>query len=379
MKGNRTVWRYRTPGVQKETVLPGQPGDEQFERAYHAATRKASAAEILNMPGRALPRTFAKAARLLETRPWWIEHSKSTQDRDAKYIEWFLNLTVDPRAPITWRDIPVEAMTRAYLNDIVMAKYTLRPHSGRHYFNAYKKLFRVAEEEGWIAPENNPCLTIRLKKPRHVGKPAWSDEAMAKYEARHALGTPARTCFEMARWLGGRRGDVAVLGWDQRVTLELENCEGDLEFMDAFDFRQKKNAKRTGGKHVILPITDKFAAALAALECQPGKTILQRLDGHPYSDKSLTGQMAVWSAQAGLPAGHTLHGLRRNFARHLVKSKADIITIRDLMGHSSLTVTQVYLEGIKLEDNALEARNLMNEREAKRDQAKRRANLRIVG
>ena len=50
-----------------------------------------------------------------------------------------------------------------------------------------------------------------------------------------------------------------------------------------------------------------------------------------------------------------------------------------MMGHSDLETTQIYLQGIRQEDNEREASKPINEREAKRDASKRRANLRVVG
>jgi hypothetical protein len=41
---------------------------------------------------------------------------------------------------------------------------------------------------------------------------------MAQFENRWQLGTAACTCYGLAFWLGNRRGDVAGLRLDQRVT-----------------------------------------------------------------------------------------------------------------------------------------------------------------
>lgn len=374
----KTVWRYKAPRSRKETRLPGQPGDECFALAYAEASRTKCAAEILNLPGRALPYTFGKAARMLETASWWVAYDEKTQNYNATYFERFLEMQVDPTAPLKWKDVPVKAMTRPYLNDIVMSIYRATPHAGRHFMTAYRKLVRIAIELKWLEPEDDVSLTIKLKKVPHVGRKAWDEKAMAKYEAKHPYGSSARTCYELVKWLGNRRSDAATLGWDSYRELETENEYGDVDYVPAFDFHQQKNRKKTGGKHVILPFTDKMLVAMQALTVEAGKTVLQRFDGEPYSIKALTGQMAVWTKQAGLPAGYTMHGLRRNFAKSLLKSKVDIIAIRDMMGHDDVATTQIYLQDITLEDSALAAVSLVNSREAKRDQASRRSLLKVV-
>lgn len=370
----KVTWRYRQPGANGEqTTLPGLPGEEEFDAVYHAVSRVKSAAEIFDLPGRALPRTFGKAALMVENQPWWARWDKATHDKDLKFIERFLESRVSPDASLTWRKVPVEAMTREALNGFLMAIYSEKPQTGRHMYNAIKKLYRVALEAEWIKPENNPCLSIILPKPNHVGEHPWSLDAMAQYEAHHPYGTRARTAYEIIRWMGNRADDVANLNWDDRKTKEEEDDDGNFIFLDCFEFRQRKNRTKNGGKHMVSAVTGKFAIALSALTPEPGKTVLQNETGQPYSVKALSKRMQYWTKQAGLPPGHTMHGLRKSFAQMLLKSKVDILAIMHAMGHSSLAVTQVYLEGIRKEESAVSIFRLVEERESKRDEAKRDA------
>lgn len=67
----------------------------------------------------------------------------------------------------------------------------------------------------------------------------------------------------------------------------------------------------------------------------------------PYRNAAITRQtlgVAFRNARqrAGLPSTITLHSLRHSFATHLVESGVDLRTVQILMGHASVTSTQIY-------------------------------------
>ncbi|TIO48511.1 MAG: integrase [Mesorhizobium sp.] len=379
IKNGRIVYRYRAKGMP-EIRLPGKPGDPEFEAEYQKATQGlGKKAAIIDLPGRALPRTFGHAARRLETTMEWLDFDEGTQRKNARLIERFLNLTVDPKYPLTWRDTPVEHLDADRLRAIIEGIFGTNRTVAKHMLVAIKKLVWVAIEiEKWIKPQDDPSLSIRVRVPKSSKNPAWPIAVREKFEARHPIGTAARTCYALGFWLGNRRGDIAALEWENLVTEEIELFDGSLELIEAFDFRQKKNRNRHGGREMFIPVVDKLAAALEPLDRSNGGTVLKSGYNRAFSEKSLSGMMQHWTRQAGIPDGYTLHGLRRTFGTYLAECNVQARAIMEAMGHSSMTVTDDYVREANKKRIAVDIARAINQREAKRDAMKGRAVLRVV-
>ncbi|WP_246674435.1 MULTISPECIES: site-specific integrase [unclassified Mesorhizobium] len=129
---------------------------------------------------------------------------------------------------------------------------------------------------------------------------------------------------------------------------------------------------------MFIPVVDKLAAALEPLDRTQGGTVLKSGYNRAFSEKSLTGMMQHWTRQAGIPDGYTLHGLRRTFGTYLAECNVQARAIMDAMGHSSMTVTDDYVREANKKRIAVDIARVINQREEKRDQMKRRANLKIV-
>ncbi|RVH81728.1 integrase [Sinorhizobium meliloti] len=377
----KTYYRFRANRNAPQITLPGQPGDAAFEEAYRQAVAgTGKAADVIVMrPGRIVPRSFAAAQLRLETTMEWLDYDPQTQKKNAALIERFMNMRVDPERALKWRDVPVEYLDADRLRAIIEGIFSKNRTVAKHMLVAIKKLLWVSiEVEKWIKPQDDPSLSIRVRVPKSKKNPAWPIAIREQFEARHPIGTAARTCYALGFWLGNRRGDIADLLWDELVTEEIELFDGSLVMIDAFDFRQKKNSNRHGGREMFIPVVDKLAEALAPLDRSKGGTVLKNGYGEPFSEKSLTGMMAHWTKQADIPAGYTLHGLRRTFGTYLAECNIQARMIMEAMGHSSMTVTDDYVRDANKKRMAVDIARAINAREEKRDQMKRRANLRIV-
>ncbi len=97
-----------------------------------------------------------------------------------------------------------------------------------------------------------------------------------------------------------------------------------------------KNGK--GGKDRCIPLNPTIAGRLQ-------KYIGDRkLSGKlfPITARNLSIRINTWAKKAGVPQIHT-HSFRHKFATDLLQKGANIRTVQELLGHTSLSVTERYL------------------------------------
>lgn len=74
----------------------------------------------------------------------------------------------------------------------------------------------------------------------------------------------------------------------------------------------------------------------------PGSVLFLNKRGQPLSRQSAWGIIQEAAGRAGLASHVSPHSLRHSFATHLLQGGADVRVIQEMLGHASVTTTQIY-------------------------------------
>jgi integrase/recombinase XerC len=204
--------------------------------------------------------------------------------------------------------------------------------------SALRMFFRWLEATGRL--KNRAILSLSLPRiPHSVPKPLTVEKAAAVVSPRSAAGDD---------WIGARNTAVLLLlyGAGLRISEALSLTHRDAPSSD----RDVLRICGKGGKERLVPVLPVTTAAitryrsLCPFPADPDGPLFVGAKGGPLSPRIIQLEMARMRDDMALPETATPHALRHSFATHLLSAGADLRQIQELLGHASLSTTQVYTE-----------------------------------
>ncbi|MEO6395228.1 MAG: tyrosine recombinase XerC [Devosia sp.] len=210
----------------------------------------------------------------------------------------------------------------------------IEPRSLARGLSAIKGFFRFLEREGALSTEAlNVIRTPKAKKSL--------PKALTVREAKATITMTAE--IEERPWIATR--DMAVLslcyGAGLRISEALSLSRADLE-------GPVLRITGKGGKTRMVPLIEAVRTSIEAylelcpFKLTPSQPLFRGLKGGVLSPRLIQLRVAQLRGALGLPPGATPHALRHSFATHLLGRGGDLRAIQELLGHASLSTTQIY-------------------------------------
>jgi integrase/recombinase XerC len=165
-------------------------------------------------------------------------------------------------------------------------------------------------------------------------------------DARAVTTTAPREGEARAQWVLARDAAVLALcyGAGLRISeaLSIHRANAPVGETEAITIVGKGRKSRSAP--IIAPVRKAVEdyLSLCPFALKPGGPLFVGAKGGPLSPRIVQLAMARMRGALGLPDSATPHALRHSFATHLLARGGDLRTIQDLLGHASLSTTQVY-------------------------------------
>jgi len=256
----------------------------------------------------------------------------------------------------------------AYRADLLSHLSFMNAHMGGEAGLAPLKSIRIADMRSWMAHERargvsarslsralsavknfyswlserdgfDPSVVLSARGPR---APAKLPRPLEENSAKAMIGMAGETARE--NWVAAR--DMAVLtllyGCGLRVSEALALNRSDAPLPAALRIEGKGGKTRT--VPVIAPARDAVDhyVALMPFACDRNAPLFVGVRGKRLGARQVQKTMELARLMLGLPRTATPHSMRHSFATHLLNAGGDLRVIQDLLGHASLSTTQVY-------------------------------------
>ncbi len=246
----------------------------------------------------------------------------------------------DPRG-WSWRT-PDRLAVRSFMAEL--SRRGLAKRSVARAVSALRTFYRFLEVHHGVS--DNPAKGVRLPK---LGRrlPAVLDRGSIERLFQEAMAQAGDGGFQGAR-------DLAILEVFYAAGVRLAELAG-LNVADVDAVSEQVRVRGKGKKERILPLGGHAARALRAYYLERD-ALLARLSrrgverravflsrrGARLTPRRIQQIVHAVFDRVGVATGASVHSLRHSFATHLLDAGADLRAVQELLGHSSLSTTQVY-------------------------------------
>ena len=223
-------------------------------------------------------------------------------------------------------DVPMTAITQQDVEEFKVHRLTsVTAASANAELRHLKAAFSYAVSQEML--KTNPAQRVRLcKVAKNTHQKFLDREQIQRLQIACDSDPELRRMVDFALHTGLRRAEITSLEWQ------------DVDFTRKIILVQNKDTFRTkSGKDRQILMSNRVEELLRS---SPDKHSPGRVFKHDYWIFGKRFRAAV--IRSGLPAKTSIHTLRHTFASHLVMQGVDLRSIKELLGHSDISVTMIY-------------------------------------
>ncbi|SAK40225.1 site-specific tyrosine recombinase XerC [Caballeronia fortuita] len=241
------------------------------------------------------------------------------------------------------KDRPLDSLTAADIRGAVVRAHAggLSSRSIAHRLSAWRAFYRWLAER--VDMPANPVATVRApKREKTLPKALSVDDAMKLMDAPQAGTTEALRDHAMLELFYSSGLRLAEL-----VTLDVRHAESSVSWLDLESAEVHVQGK--GKRERKVPVGRKAIDALRAwiavrdefVKHEPHALFLS-VRGNRMAPGVVRERVKRLALLAGIPSNVHPHVLRHSFATHVLQSSGDLRAVQELLGHASITATQIY-------------------------------------
>ncbi len=263
-----------------------------------------------------------------------------TKRKEVGFLDWLVNevkyKTTNVqynKAVLRYTNIVLASTPKILLSEItirwgekfinyLLTKTCLSKNTIRSYVQVLKHLLNRAVKQDLL--DKNPLRDLPVPRYRQIERTTLTiDEVRVLWNTDLKYGHHLKEAFLFACFVGLRLGDIRTLTWDSIGDNQIQ-------------FRPNK----TPEKIVIVPLSIQAQKILDSLERNSfnnrvfWKFNLNKSCIHEY--------LKWWGLKAGIKQHLHFHASRHTFATLALSSDIDVVTVKEMLGHSKLEMTLRY-------------------------------------